>query len=92
MEKPNKDALVQDLELVAFHEAGHAVVGGLIPEYDIVTKISIIPRVSGAGGLTFFSPLEDRLDNVITWHYLESQVYIYICIYTHIRIYMYIYI
>jgi cell division protease FtsH len=74
MEKPNKDALVQDLELVAFHEAGHAVVGGLIPEYDIVTKISIIPRVSGAGGLTFFSPLEDRLDNVITWHYLESQI------------------
>ena len=28
MEKPNKDALVQDIELVAFHEAGHAIVGG----------------------------------------------------------------
>ena len=74
MEKPNKDALVQDIELVAFHEAGHAIVGGLIPEYDTVTKISITPRVSGAGGLTFFSPLEDRLDNVVTWHYLESQI------------------
>jgi cell division protease FtsH len=74
MEKPNKDALIQDIELVAFHEAGHAIVGGLLPEYDTVTKISITPRTSGAGGLTFFSPLEDRLDNVVTWHYLESQI------------------
>ena len=74
LEKPNKDALIQDLELVAFHEAGHAIVGGLMPEYDTVTKISIVPRVSGAGGLTFFSPLEDRLDNVVTRHYLESQI------------------
>lgn len=72
--KPNPDALVEDIELVAFHEAGHAIVGGLIPEYDTVTKISIVPRVSGAGGLTFFSPLEDRLDNVVTRHYLESQL------------------
>ena len=29
MEKPNKDALVQDIELVAFHEAGHAIMGAL---------------------------------------------------------------
>jgi len=74
MEKSNKGAMVKDIELVAFHEAGHAVVGGLMPEYDTVTKISIVPRVSGAGGLTFFSPLEDRLDNVVTRHYLESQL------------------
>ena len=74
LERTNKDALVQDIELVAFHEAGHAIVGGLIPEYDTVTKISIVPRTSGAGGLTFFSPLEDRLDNVVTRHYLESQL------------------
>lgn len=53
---------------------GHAIVGGLIPEYDTVTKISIVPRSSGAGGLTFFSPLEDRLDNVVTRHFLESQL------------------
>ena len=73
-EKSNKDALIEDIELVAFHEAGHAIVGGLIPEYDTVTKISIVPRSSGAGGLTFFSPLEDRIDNVVTRHYLESQL------------------
>lgn len=45
-----------------------------MPEYDTVTKISIIPRVSGAGGLTFFSPLEDRVDNVITR--LASKFYL----------------
>lgn len=74
LEKNNKDALIEDIELVAFHEAGHAIVGGLIPEYDTVTKISIVPRSNGAGGLTFFSPLEDRVDNVVTRHYLESQL------------------
>eukprot|EP01041_Mallomonas_annulata_P002559 gene2559-4995_t len=74
LEKSNKESPVKDIELVAFHEAGHAIVGGLIPEYDTVTKISIVPRSSGAGGLTFFSPLEDRLDNVVTRHYLESQI------------------
>ncbi|KAJ1408552.1 P-loop containing nucleoside triphosphate hydrolase protein [Ochromonadaceae sp. CCMP2298] len=74
MERSNKDAQVGDIELVAFHEAGHAIVGGLIPEYDTVTKISIVPRSNGAGGLTFFSPLEDRVDNVVTQHYLESQL------------------
>ena len=60
--------------ICGFTQLGHAIVGGLIPEYDTVTKISIVPRVSGAGGLTFFSPLEDRLDNVVTRHYLESQL------------------
>lgn len=74
MERKNSDALVADIELVAFHEAGHAIVGGLLPEYDTVTKISIIPRSNGAGGLTFFSPLEDRVDNVVTRHYLECQL------------------
>jgi cell division protease FtsH len=74
LEKSNKDAAVADLEIVAFHEAGHAIVGGLMPEYDVVTKISITPRVSGAGGLTFFSPLEDRLERLYTRQYLESQL------------------
>merc|ERR1711957_839697 len=35
-------------ELVAYHEAGHAVVGALIPDYDQVQKISIVPRSNGA--------------------------------------------
>mmetsp|Transcript_13281 Transcript_13281/g.14382 ORF Transcript_13281/g.14382 Transcript_13281/m.14382 type:complete len:846 (+) Transcript_13281:132-2669(+) len=74
MENSNDENGVPDLELVAFHEAGHAVVGGLIPEFDTVTKISIVPRSNGAGGLTFFSPLEDRLDSLVSRHFLESQI------------------
>ncbi|HAE05271.1 MAG TPA: cell division protein FtsH [Richelia sp.] len=48
--------------LVAYHEAGHALVGALMPDYDPVQKISIIPR-GRAGGLTWFTPNEDRMDS-----------------------------
>ena len=62
-------------ELVAYHEAGHAIVGALIPDYDQVQKISIIPRSNGAGGLTFFSPQEQRLESgMYSKQYLESQL------------------
>jgi cell division protease FtsH len=62
-------------ELVAYHEAGHAVVGALIPDYDQVQKISIIPRSNGAGGLTFFAPQESRLEaGLYSRQYLESQL------------------
>jgi len=62
-------------ELVAYHEAGHAVVGALIPDYDQVQKISIIPRSNGAGGLTFFAPQEGRLEaGLYSKQYLESTL------------------
>jgi len=62
-------------ELVAYHEAGHAVVGALIPDYDQVQKVSIIPRSNGAGGLTFFAPQEGRLEaGLYSKQYLESQL------------------
>merc|ERR1712013_176191 len=62
-------------ELVAYHEAGHAIVGALIPDYDQVQKISIIPRSNGAGGLTFFAPQEARLEaGMYSKQYLESQL------------------
>jgi cell division protease FtsH len=64
----------QKRELVAYHEAGHAVVGALIPDYDQVAKITITPR-GGAGGLTFFAPNEDRVDSgLYSRQFLESQV------------------
>jgi len=44
--------------LVAYHEAGHAIVGALSPGFDTVRKVSIIPR-GDAGGVTFFQPKED---------------------------------
>jgi cell division protease FtsH len=62
-------------ELVAYHEAGHAIVGALIPDYDQVQKISIIPRSNGAGGITFFAPQESRLESgMYSRQYLESQL------------------
>eukprot|EP00899_Mesostigma_viride_P009870 jgi/Mesvir1/18885/Mv18884-RA.1 len=60
--------------LVAYHEAGHALVGALMPEYDPVAKISIIPR-GAAGGLTFFAPSEERLESgLYSRSYLENQM------------------
>ncbi|KAK9915766.1 hypothetical protein WJX75_003910 [Coccomyxa subellipsoidea] len=60
--------------LVAYHEAGHALVGALMPEYDPVAKISIVPRGS-AGGLTFFAPSEERLESgLYSRSYLENQM------------------
>ena len=71
-----KEAVMSDekRKLVAYHEAGHALVGALMPEYDPVTKISIVPR-GAAGGLTFFAPSEERLESgLYTRSYLENQM------------------
>ena len=46
-------------ELTAYHEAGHAIVGHVLPDSDPVHKITIIPR-GGTGGVTWFLPPEDR--------------------------------
>jgi cell division protease FtsH len=49
----------KEKEITAYHEAGHAVVGALLPEADPVHKISIIPR-GQALGVTMSLPTEDR--------------------------------
>lgn len=58
-------------KLTAYHEAGHAIVGYLVPEHDPVYKVSIIPR-GRALGVTMYLPEED------SWSYsktkLESQL------------------
>ena len=55
-------------------QAGHALVGSLMPEYDPVAKISIVPR-GAAGGLTFFAPSEERLESgLYSKSYLENQM------------------
>jgi len=46
-------------KLTAYHEAGHAIVGRLVPDHDPVYKVSIIPR-GRALGVTMFLPEEDR--------------------------------
>tara|TARA_B100000287_G_C20636728_1_gene781926 strand:- start:8 stop:1771 length:1764 start_codon:yes stop_codon:yes gene_type:complete len=61
-------------ELVAYHEAGHAIVGATLPDYDIVRKVSIIPR-GDAGGVTFFQPSDDNAESAMyTKEYLTSQI------------------
>ena len=49
-------------KLTAYHEAGHAIVGRLVPDHDPVYKVSIIPR-GRALGVTMFLPEEDRYSN-----------------------------
>ena len=54
-----------DKKLTAYHEAGHAIVGHVLPDSDPVHKVTIIPR-GGTGGVTWFLPPEDRIyTNVI---------------------------
>lgn len=61
-------------ELVAYHEAGHAIMGVLVPEFDTLRKVSIIPR-GAAGGITFFQPTEENADSAMyTKEYLMSQI------------------
>jgi cell division protease FtsH len=49
----------EEKKLTAYHEAGHAIVGRLVPAHDPVHKVTIIPR-GRALGVTMFLPLEDR--------------------------------
>ena len=59
--------------LVSYHEAGHALLGYLLPECDPVHKVSIIPR-GRAGGYTLLLPTEDR--NYMTRTHLRHQIMI----------------
>ena len=61
--------------LVSYHEAGHAVMGLLTPDYDMVTKVTILPRTNGAGGFTLFTPPEERLESgMYSKRYLRGQL------------------
>jgi len=58
-------------EMTAYHEAGHAIVGRLVPEHDPVYKVSIIPR-GRALGVTMYLPEQDRWSH--SKQYLESMI------------------
>ena len=49
----------EEKKMTAYHEAGHALVGHVLPDSDPVHKVTIIPR-GGTGGVTWFLPPEDR--------------------------------
>ena len=73
-EKKDRVMSERRARLVAYHEAGHALVGALMPDYDPVQKISIIPR-GNAGGLTFFTPSEERMESgLYSRAYLQNQM------------------
>jgi len=75
MQKTTGTSFPARQRLVAYHEAGHAVAGLLCTDYDMVTKVTIIPRTNGAGGFTLFTPSEERLESgMYSKKYLCSQL------------------
>ena len=70
-ERKSKVISDKDKKLTAYHEAGHALVGMLLPNADPVHKVSIIPR-GRAGGYTLMLPKEDR--NYATRSELTEQL------------------
>ncbi|CAK9074545.1 unnamed protein product [Durusdinium trenchii] len=71
-----KDAVMSEKKkkLVAYHEAGHAILGALMNDYDVVAKISIVPR-GPAGGVTIFMPSEERLNSgLYSKEFLENRM------------------
>jgi len=68
-ERKSKLITPKEKEVVAYHEAGHAVVAYLIPGHDPVRKVTIIPR-GVAGGVTWYLPNEDS--NLMTRSKLKS--------------------
>ena len=70
-EKKTRVISEKEKRLVAYHEAGHALVSYFLPNMDKLHKISIIPR-GRAGGYTLLLPEEDR--NYITKSYLLEEV------------------
>lgn len=59
-ERKSKVMTEADKQVTAYHEAGHALVGHVLPDSDPVHKVTIIPR-GGTGGVTWFIPPEDRV-------------------------------
>jgi cell division protease FtsH len=58
-ERKSKIMSDKEKELTAYHEAGHAIVGHVLPDSDAVHKVTIIPR-GGTGGVTWFIPPDDK--------------------------------
>ena len=62
-------------KLVAVHESGHALMAALTPDFDNITKVTILPRTNGIGGFVAFTPNEERSENgLYTQEYLKSQL------------------
>jgi len=60
LEKKSRVMNPDERRVIAYHEAGHAIVAAFTPEADPVQKVSIVPRGFGALGFTLQVPIEDR--------------------------------
>ncbi|XGW26749.1 hypothetical protein V3C99_007385 [Haemonchus contortus] len=60
-EKRSRSLIEEEREVVAYHEAGHALVGWLLEHTDALLKVTIIPRTSAALGFAQYSPKEKKL-------------------------------
>ena len=72
LEKKKRLISPHEKKIVAFHEAGHAVVGHMLGSADAVQKISIVPRGVAALGYTIQLPTEDRY--LVTKKVLEQKL------------------
>ncbi|MDZ7691216.1 MAG: ATP-dependent zinc metalloprotease FtsH [Balneolaceae bacterium] len=72
LEKKNKLISPHERRIVAYHEAGHAIVGWYLEHTDPVLKVSIVPRGLAALGYTLQTPLEDRF--LMTREELEDKI------------------
>ena len=72
LEKKNRLLNPREREIVAYHEAGHALVARALPSVDAGHKVSIIPRGIGALGYTMQRPTEDRY--LMTREELEDKL------------------
>jgi cell division protease FtsH len=70
-EKKSRIIIEKDRRITAYHEAGHAVIGKLLPNTDPIHEVSIIPR-GMAGGYTMHLPEEDRTHMLKSW--LEDEM------------------
>ncbi len=72
LEKKNKIISPNEREIIAYHEAGHAIAGWYLEHTDPVMKVSIVPRGFAALGYTLQTPLEDRF--LMTTEELDDKI------------------
>ncbi len=72
LEKKNKIISPNEREIIAYHEAGHAIIGWYLEHTDPVMKVSIVPRGFAALGYTLQTPLEDRF--LMTTEELDDKI------------------
>ncbi|MDZ7806490.1 MAG: ATP-dependent zinc metalloprotease FtsH [Gracilimonas sp.] len=72
LERKNKLISPKERKIVAYHEAGHAIVGWFLEHTDPVLKVSIVPRGLAALGYTLQTPLEERF--LMTTEELDDKI------------------